>query len=140
MMTMLVILNEFYEQHKRITDYEKQFTEGAPVICHTARKVIYPHGEIRVEQTMGQTEEKPAPSGPAVARRILLGEPLEDGYGSCPTCSQMARLSTYKLIRWIRSILSASGRYRFHYTPRSSWWPFCWYSKAAGHSDHDQDL
>lgn len=87
-----------FEQHKRITDYEKQFTEGAPVICHTARKVIYPHGEIRVEQTMGQTEKKPAPSGPAVARRILLGEPLEDGYGSCPTCSQMARLSTYKLI------------------------------------------
>ena len=86
------------KQYERITDYEKSFSEGAPVICHTARKLIYPHGEIRVEQTMGQIEGKRAPSGPAVARRILLGEPLEDGYGACPTCSQMARLSTYKLI------------------------------------------
>ena len=87
-----------FEQHKRITDYEKQFAEGALVICHTARKLIYPHGEVRVEQTMGQKEDNLAPSGPAVARRILLGEPLKDGYGACPTCSQMARLSTYKLI------------------------------------------
>ena len=87
-----------FEQHKRIIDYEKQFAEGAPVICHTARKLIYPHSETRVEQTMGQKEGKPAPFGPAVARRILLGEPLVDGYGACPTCSQMARLSTYKRI------------------------------------------
>jgi len=86
------------EQYKRITEYEKQFAKGAPVICHTARKLIYPHGEVRLEQTMGQIEDRPAPSGPAVARRILLGEPLVDGYGACPTCSQMARLSTYKLI------------------------------------------
>lgn len=85
-------------QYKRITDYELQFANGAPVICHTARKLIYPHGKIRIEKTMGQIEEKPAPFGPAVARRILLGEPLEDGYGACPTCSQMARLSTYKLL------------------------------------------
>ena len=85
-------------QFKRITEYEKQFANGAPVICHTARKLIYPTGEVRLEQTMGQIEDKPAPSGPAVARRILLGEPLVDGYGACPTCSQMARLSTYKLI------------------------------------------
>ncbi len=86
------------EQYKRITEYEKQFADGSPVICHTARKLVYPHGEIRIEQTMGQTEGKPVPSGPAVARRILLGEPLEDAYGACPTCSQMARVSTYKLI------------------------------------------
>ena len=90
--------SRIFEQYKRITEYEKHFAKGAPVICHTARKLIYPRGEVRFEQTMGQTEGKPAPSGPAVARRILLGEPLEDGYGACPTCSQMARLSTYKLV------------------------------------------
>ena len=76
--------NRISEQYKRITDYEKHFAEGAPVICHTARKLIYPHGKVRLEQTMGQVEEKPVPSGPAVARRILLGEPLEDGYGRLP--------------------------------------------------------
>lgn len=86
------------EQHARITNYEKRYAVGAPVICHTARKLIYPHGEERLEPTMGQIEGKPAPAGPAVARRILLGTPLEDGYGACPTCSQMARLSTYRLV------------------------------------------
>jgi GT2 family glycosyltransferase len=31
-----------------------------------------------------------------VARRILLGAPLEDAYGAVPTCSQMARVATYR--------------------------------------------
>lgn len=83
-------------QYKRIIDYEKQFAGGAPVICHTARTLRYPSGEVRFERTMGQTLLKSAPSGPAVARRILFGQPLQDGYGACPTCSQMARLSTYR--------------------------------------------
>lgn len=86
------------EQLARITEYENRFAAGAPVICHTARKLVYPHGEERVEPTMGQINGKPAPAGLAVARRILLGTPLEDGYGACPTCSQMARLSTYRLL------------------------------------------
>ena len=86
------------EQYQRITSYEKRFAEGAPVICHTARKLLYPHGEERIEPTMGQTEGKRAPAGPPVAHRILMGTPLEDGYGACPTCSQMARLSTYRLM------------------------------------------
>jgi glycosyltransferase involved in cell wall biosynthesis len=85
-------------QLNRIIEYEKRFADGAPVICHTARKLIYPNGEVREERTMGQAESKRAPAGPAVARRILIGAPLEDGYGACPTCSQMARLSTYRLI------------------------------------------
>lgn len=86
------------EQHARITDYEKIFADGAPVICHTARKLTYPHGEERIEPTMGQVEGKLAPSGLAVTRRILLGTSLDDGYGACPTCSQMARLITYRLL------------------------------------------
>ncbi|MEW6676329.1 MAG: glycosyltransferase [Pseudomonadota bacterium] len=85
-------------QITRIIDYEKHFARGAPVICHTARKLVYPHGEVRIEPTMGQTIGRRAPAGLAVAKRILLGTPLEDGYGACPTCSQMARLSTYRLL------------------------------------------
>lgn len=86
-------------QYARIVDYEHNFAFGAPVICHTARRVLYPDGGCRVESTMGQREGRSAPAGPAVARRILMGEPLRDGYGACPTCSQMARLSTYQLVR-----------------------------------------
>lgn len=85
-------------QVDRIVNYELQFTDGAPVVCHTARKILYPHRETRMEPTMGQIVGKRAPAGAAVARRILLGTPLEDGYGACPTCSQMARLSTYRLL------------------------------------------
>lgn len=86
------------QQYARITEYENRFAAGAPVICHTARKMVYSQGEERIEPTMGQVEGKRAPAGPSVARRILLGAPLQDGYGACPTCSQMARLSTYRLL------------------------------------------
>ncbi len=90
--------NRVSAQYKRITNYEKQYSNGSPVVCHTARKVIYPKGETLIERTMGQVEGRVAPSGVAVARRILLGTPLKDGYGACPACSQMARLSTYRLL------------------------------------------
>jgi len=86
------------EQYQRIVSYEKKFANGAPVICHTARRVIYPNNKELIEPTMGVIKDKQAPFGPAVAERILLGTPLEDGYGSCATCSQMARLSTYRLL------------------------------------------
>ena len=91
-------LNRISVQYSRIVEYETKFAVNAPVICHTARHVIYPHGQRRIEPTMGQMLGRRAPAGPAVARRILLGKPLEDGYGACPTCSQMARLSTYRLV------------------------------------------
>jgi GT2 family glycosyltransferase len=83
-------------QMERILDYEKDFAQGAPVICHTARLQIYPDGREITAPTMGQCTGRPAPAGWAVAERIILGRPLPDGYGACPTCSQMARLSTYK--------------------------------------------
>ena len=47
---------------------------------------------------MGQRVGHPAPQGLAVAWRILAGYPLDDGNGACPTCSQMARRETYKLV------------------------------------------
>lgn len=85
-------------QYERIVSYEKEYAQGAPVICHSARRVTYPNGETRIEETMGQVIGKKAPCGERVAERILLGTPLEDGYGACPTCSQMARTSTYNLV------------------------------------------
>lgn len=85
-------------QIERICDYEKAFAKGAPVICHTARRQIDNTGGTRIERTMGQREGRLAPNGPAVARRILAGEPLEDGYGAIATCSQMARTETYRAL------------------------------------------
>jgi glycosyltransferase involved in cell wall biosynthesis len=85
-------------QVERIVDYEREFAQGSPVICHTARRVLYPDGSVRIEPTMGDQEVQAAPSGIRVAERILLGASLKNGYGACPTCSQMARLSTYKLL------------------------------------------
>ena len=96
------------EQYERIIKYENEFANGDPVICHTARKQVYPNGEVRVERTMGQAEGQRAPAGPAVSKRILLGTPLEDAYGACPTCSQMARLSTYNLIGGFDPLLRRS--------------------------------
>ena len=85
-------------QLARILDYERDLADGAPVICHTARRRIYPNGVSRIEGTMGQRVGRPAPQGLAVARRILAGDPIDDGNGACPTCSQMARRETYKLV------------------------------------------
>jgi glycosyltransferase involved in cell wall biosynthesis len=83
-------------QLTRILEYERGYAAGAPVVCHTARLRIYSEALQRTEPTMGETEGQRAPAGPAVAQRILLGTPLRDAYGACPTCSQMARLSTYR--------------------------------------------
>jgi glycosyltransferase involved in cell wall biosynthesis len=82
----------------RITAYEHQFAQGAPVVCHSARQRIYTESLKRIEPTMGQVEGRPAPHGVAVANRILLGTRLDDGYGACPTCSQMARIGTYRAV------------------------------------------
>lgn len=85
-------------QVQRITSYERQYAKGALVVCHTARRRVYSKGVERIEPAMGQSAGRMAPHGMAVASRILLGTPLEDGYGACPTCSQMARIDTYKAI------------------------------------------
>lgn len=86
------------QQITRILAYETAFAEGAPVICHTARTQCYPDGRTRVEKAMGEVSGQPAPYGIAVAKRILMGEPLQNGYGSCATCSQAARKTTYQLV------------------------------------------
>jgi glycosyltransferase involved in cell wall biosynthesis len=83
-------------QLTRILEYERDYAAGAPVVCHTARLRVYSEKVQRIEPTMGEIEGRRAPAGQAVAQRILLGTPLRDAYGACPTCSQMARLSTYR--------------------------------------------
>ena len=85
-------------QYLRIVNYERSFRESSLVICHSSRKVIYPNGQINIEKTLGSNINYQSPFGLSVARRILLGKYLKDGYGACPTCSQMARISTYKAV------------------------------------------
>ena len=85
-------------QYERLTDYEKKFAKGNLVICHTARKIIYENSINIIENTMGENLNRRAPAGIKVAKRILFGNPLKDGYGSLATCSQMSRLNTYKII------------------------------------------
>ena len=85
-------------QVRRIQDYEERFSGGAPVLCHTARRLIYPNGREQIAPTMGQREGVMAPAGLPVAERILLGTALDNGYGACPTCSQMGRLSVFQAL------------------------------------------
>ncbi|MCP8882615.1 glycosyltransferase [Devosia sp. XJ19-1] len=85
-------------QVERTLDYEAQFAGGSPVICHTARRQIMLDGGSRIERTMGERTGVVAPHGVAVARRILTGAPLDDGYGALATCSQMARTQTYRAL------------------------------------------
>jgi glycosyltransferase involved in cell wall biosynthesis len=83
-------------QYQRIVDYEHDFAQGQPVICHTARLQRYNDSSELYEATMGTAQGELAPHGRAVAERILLGRPLEEGVGSMATCSQMARREVYQ--------------------------------------------
>ena len=84
------------KQLRRLIDYEHDFAANNPVICHTARLQIFKSGRAVLASTMGELEGVEAPNGLGVASRILIGTPLKGGYGACATCSQMARLSTYR--------------------------------------------
>lgn len=86
------------DQYERIIDYENKFAEGNLVICHTARKIIYNNQKEIFENTMGDNTKLIAPNGISVAKRVLIGTPLKNGYGSIATCTQMARVQTYKFV------------------------------------------
>jgi len=90
--------NRVERQLNRLIAYERDFAQGAPVACHTAREQIYPDGSRRIEQTQGTREGREAPSGLPVARRVLMGTPGRDGYGSSATCSQMAHVDVYRML------------------------------------------
>tara|TARA_Y100000816_G_C26108138_1_gene589776 strand:+ start:2405 stop:3379 length:975 start_codon:yes stop_codon:yes gene_type:complete len=90
--------NRITEQYLRIVEYERDFALGSPVICHTARQVVYPDGKIILQPAVGEQKNIAAPSGMAFIKRALIGLPVKNSYGSTATCSQMARLSTYHLV------------------------------------------
>ncbi len=84
------------KQYERITNYENTYAKGAPVICHTARKQIYPDGSTRTEPTMGTNAGEQAPHGEEMAKKIIFNAPVRGPRGSLATCSQMARTSLYR--------------------------------------------
>lgn len=90
--------NRITQQYERIVNYEKNFAAGSPVICHTARRMNYPNGKYFIQPTVGSNINSIAPAGFQLIRRILMGGYLKNGNGSCATCSQMARISTYNLV------------------------------------------
>src|SRR5262245_34415986 len=97
------------DQLRRILEYEREFANEAPVICHTARLQLYPDGNRQIVPTMGEREGHPAPAGPSVAERILLGKRLNDAYGACATCSQLARVATYAIVGGFDPALARSS-------------------------------
>ncbi len=86
------------EQLDRILNYEKKFKIPPLIICHTAREVIYPNNQKIMISAVGENLRINGPSGRPFTKRILLGDYVKNGFGSCATSSQMARLNTYKSV------------------------------------------
>jgi glycosyltransferase involved in cell wall biosynthesis len=80
-------------QYQAIISAEKK-KHSKLVICHTARLQVYQNGYERYEATMGCDLED-IPGGRNVADRILIGRLSPGVFGSCATCSQMARRAIY---------------------------------------------
>ena len=78
------------KQYERLAPFN-----AGPAVCYSARTQIYPDGTARYEPTVG-VNDNPIPHGPAMAARILFGKPVEGGFGSMATCSQMARTELYR--------------------------------------------
>ncbi|MBK9585571.1 MAG: glycosyltransferase family 2 protein [Alphaproteobacteria bacterium] len=86
------------KQYLRIVSYEEKYAGIREVICHCSRIQHYPDGSEHYEPTAGMNEDGLCPRGEAMAKRILYGLPVENGFGSMASCSQMARLSTYQTL------------------------------------------
>ena len=84
------------EQYLRIYNYEEEQHVQQDIVCYTARVQHYPDGSKHYEPTAGADEDAPCPRGEAVAKRILYGFPVENGFGSMASCSMMARLSAFQ--------------------------------------------
>ncbi len=78
----------------RLTQQMKAI-DGRDVICHTARRQIYPGGAVHVVPTLGM-RALAVMSGADVAGHILMNKPVKGGYGAMPTCSQMASVALYR--------------------------------------------
>jgi glycosyltransferase involved in cell wall biosynthesis len=86
--------NRISRQFARIVEAE-ELVGNDLLLCHTARKQIFPDGRSYYEGTMG-CEGATIPTGRAIVERILIGRISPGILGSCATCSQMARLSVYR--------------------------------------------
>ena len=73
------------KQYARIVDYK--LTDF--VLCHSSRLQIYPDGTKRIEKTPGSNLQSVAPQGHSMFEKILLGKPIQEGFGSLATCSLM---------------------------------------------------
>jgi glycosyltransferase involved in cell wall biosynthesis len=95
-------------QYQRITDYEQAFSQGVPVLCHSARLQKYPNGGETIAPTAGCALSPIAPHGQAMLERLLWGKPCKDCFGATPTCSQMARKRVYESLNGFDNILRRS--------------------------------
>lgn len=86
--------NRISRQFARIVEAE-EIVGNDLLLCHTARKQVFPDGRSYYEGTMG-CEGATIPTGRAIVERILIGRISPGILGSCATCSQMARLSVYR--------------------------------------------
>ncbi len=86
--------NRISEQVKKILACE-QDDHTKLVICHTARLVEYAKNFTRYERGLAQAAGPLGISGSIVSEAILCGTNKSELKGACPTCSQMARLTTY---------------------------------------------
>jgi glycosyltransferase involved in cell wall biosynthesis len=90
-------------QLHRILEYEDRLehddrTGETLIVCHTARRQVFPKGRRHVEAAIGSHFDLPAPYGAEMVQKILAGRRVRNGYGTCATSSQMARVSTYRAL------------------------------------------
>ena len=85
-------------QWERLATYEARFANGAPVACYTARRVHYPSGDDLLHPTIATDPTTHGAHGPRLIRHLLTGAPLPGRTGEAPTCSQLARRSTFALL------------------------------------------
>lgn len=80
-----------------IESLENREGKGVLAICHTARHILNPYGsEEGILRTLGDCERGLFPRGKEVADAILFNRPVPGGNGAMATCSQAARLLTYR--------------------------------------------
>ena len=82
-------------QYNRICEAEQKFNSYL-IICHTSRIQQFPNGGVHYESTIGMSN---GVRGHKISDRILFGKVDNEIVGSCATCSQMARKSTYLELR-----------------------------------------
>jgi glycosyltransferase involved in cell wall biosynthesis len=83
-------------QHDQIIAVEERLGHKGRVISHAARLQVGGQGQDRYVPALGSDDVFQMPHGPDVARWILTGHPVIAGRGAGATCSQMARLQTYR--------------------------------------------